>query len=157
MLIKRSISAPFIATLIVFGSETAIAAENADSSFLPPIWPLLLLIFIVVVFRKQLCCAPAIDEQESTDKSASQKQASVERKELTVEIESTETKEKVENKIIDLKDNSGQCQASTAKGTRCKRKATLEEASISMDNKRYSLTVCKQHNTESLKPFSGLM
>ncbi|WP_143736033.1 hypothetical protein [Methyloprofundus sedimenti] len=63
----------------------------------------------------------------------------------------------VTKNIIDLKDNGQQCQASTAKGTRCKRKTTLEDTSVTIDDKTYLLTVCRQHNTEQLKPFSELI
>lgn len=75
----------------------------------------------------------------------------------SIVIPETGTTAAVDENIIDLKDNGQQCQASTAKGTRCKRKTTLEDTSVTIDDKTYLLTVCRQHNTEQLKPFSQLI
>jgi len=149
-------SVPFVATFITISSEAAMAAENVDSSLLPPIWPFLLFVIIVIVFRKQLNCVFPIDIQEPEEKIV-QRQATPEQAKPAQTIVETDTKVKPADEIIDLKDDSQQCQASTAKGTRCKRKTMLEKAVISIDNKTYSVTVCKQHNTDSLKPFPELI
>ncbi len=166
----KSISILLSATFIIFNSRMAMAAETTDSGFLPPIWPLLLVIAIMFIFRKQLNCVKPFASQQS-DTPAAKEQTEVEAvsadttptKQVEAETVTDDTATKIEtivetsNDSINLKDNSSQCQASTAKGTRCKRTTTLEDTSITVDGKTYELTVCKQHNTAALKPFSELL
>ncbi len=130
---NKKIVISFATAVLSLHSGILMAAENS-SSLLPPIWPLLALIIFIVIFRKQLNCVPSSTPDDTATEPA-----------------------KTSTDIIDLKDDLNQCQASTAKGTRCKRTISLEERSISIDNKSYTLTVCKQHNTDGLKPFPGLM
>jgi len=137
MLANKSKTITIFTAIISLNSSVLMAAEDSASSMLPPFWPLLALAIIVIVFRKQLNCVPTLNLK-------------------TKPAESTETSKEVSNKI-DLKDDLKQCQASTAKGTRCKRTTSLEERNITIDDKTYTLTVCKQHNTDGLKPFSGLI
>jgi len=135
---NKDIAITLSATIFSFNSSVLMAAENTDTSLLPPIWPLLALIIVLVVFRKQLNCVPK-PEFDDTPTAL------------------TEVPPKKPDNIIDLKDGLNQCQASTAKGTRCKRKTTLTDARISIADNTYQLTVCKQHNTDDLKPFSELI
>ena len=151
MLNKKSISALILTTFIIFSPKIALAAEESISSLLPPIWPFLAFVLLVIVFRKQLNCVPPSKPQEDQVTQVNPEPTS------TVETENVVADTDITDNIIDLKDNSRQCQASTAKGTRCKRKTTLEDTSISIDNKTYLLTVCRQHNNDHLKPFSGLI
>jgi hypothetical protein len=58
--------------------------------------------------------------------------------------------------IIDLSGDT-QCQGSTAKGTRCKRKTTLKTVEQVINKKVYRLTICAQHNNDRLKVFFGLI
>jgi hypothetical protein len=58
--------------------------------------------------------------------------------------------------IIDLSGDT-QCQGSTAKGTRCKRKTTLKTVEQVINEKVYRLTICAQHNNDRLKVFFGLI
>ena len=154
MLNKKSISALIISTFIIFSPKIALAAEESISSLLPPIWPFLAFVLLVFVFRKQLNCVPPFKPQEDQVTPVNQEPISTEA-ETENDIAATDTD--VTDNIIDLKDNSQQCQASTAKGTRCKRKTTLEDTSVSIDNKTYLLTVCRQHNNDHLEPFSELI
>ena len=152
MLNKKSLSALILTTFITFIPTIALAAEDSLSSLLPPIWPFLAFVLLVIVFRKQLNCAPPFDAQEKSLPPVNQKPNPTETENIVTDTDTDDT-----DNIIDLKDNSLQCQASTVKGTRCKRKTTLEDTSVSIDNKTYLLTVCRQHNNDHLKPFSGLI
>jgi len=161
MLNIRSISVSVIATFITFSPTIILAAEQSTSSYLPPIWPFIAFVIFVIVFRKQLNCVPPLESQEEPTPPVNQEQMSTapetaEAKEVEEEVVADIAPATNDN-IIDLKDNSQQCQASTAKGARCKRKTTLENTSVTIDNKTYLLTVCRQHNTDSLKPFSELI
>ena len=156
MLIKKSIATPILATFITISPEITMAAEDTMSSILPPIWPFIAIVLFIIFFRKQLNCVPpsTFNPQEETPLSIIEEQLAPEpetpAQTITTDTDTTEAKDN----IIDLKDNSQQCQASTAKGTRCKRTTTLEDTSISMDNKSYLLTVCRQHNTDLIIPYS---
>lgn len=151
MLNKKSITITLSSTIIAFNSGIAAASEDSITSSLPPIWPLLALIIFVVVFRKQLNCTSATDQSEKTAAPKSKAKAP------KVATSTPAKTNPVNDNSIDLKDGTEQCQASTAKGTRCKRKTNLEETRITIDNTAYQLTVCKQHNTKGLKPFSELL
>ncbi len=154
MLTSKSLAVSLISLLIAFNSRIALAADERFTDSLPPIWPLILILGVIFIFRKQLNCVPPIDISEP-------------HREVKVELEPTQEEApasqeaiapeaNLESDTIDLKDNSNQCQASTAKGTRCKRKNTLEAASVNIDGIVYLLTACAQHNNNSLRPYSGL-
>jgi len=144
---KKNIAISLSTLLITLNSSTLLAADNTDGSSLPPYWPLVALFLIIIIFRKQLNCVPAPDlsEKLKTENNTTEPEP-----ENSIIISETSTTP------INLKENSNQCQASTAKGARCKRTTSLEDASISIDDKIYLLTVCKQHNKKNLKPFSEL-
>ena len=160
MLDKRSIFAPILTTFITFSPKIAMAAEDSTFSFLPPIWPFIAIVLFIIVFRKQLNCVPPFKPEE--EPTLHEKPAPlVNQEKIYTEPETpnviADIDTEVNDNIIDLKDNRQQCQASTAKGTRCKRKTTLEDTSIIINEKTYLLTVCKQHNTSTLKPFKKLI
>ncbi|WP_428356363.1 hypothetical protein [Methyloprofundus sp.] len=172
MLSKKSISAPILATCISLNSGTLFAAEESLSSAMP-IWPFLAIVGFIFIFRKQLNCVPPLEAQEDPAPVITQEQTNPEPENPTpiitqeptpvepIELETPaaekSTTSTVNENIIDLKDNSGQCQGSTAKGTRCKRQTTLEDSSINIADKTYLLTVCRQHNNKQLKPFAELL
>ncbi len=136
-------------TLFVLSSDLVMAVETTDSSSSIEPWPLILFLIVLIVFRKQLIneATPQLhepDHHEHTDHSASEPAAD-------------DSKTTAKSGHIDLKDDSEQCQASTNKGTRCKRTTTLEDTTIKIGNKTYDLTVCKQHNNDALKPFADLI
>lgn len=60
--------------------------------------------------------------------------------------------EKSSSGLTDLSKNVAQCQAETAKGSRCKRTNNLETTIQTFKNKRYQFTSCTQHNTDKFKP-----
>ena len=166
MLNKRSIPTPILATFITLSPNIARAAEDSISSFLPPIWPFIAIMMFIFVFRKQLNCVLPSEPQKKPppqEEPTSQEEpvSPLNQEQISTEPETpndaTDIDSGVSDTIIDLKDNSQQCQASTAKGTRCKRKTTLEETSVTIDEKNYFLTVCRQHNTSTLKPFKELI
>lgn len=169
MLTKKSISTSILVTCIIPGSGSAFAADESISSMLP-IWPFLAIVAFIFIFRKQLNCVPPLDLQEESPSTTTEEQLITGQDEEpepkitpdTTEIDSESETEinatvKADDNIIDLKDNSQQCQGSTAKGTRCKRKTTLEDASVTIDGKIYLLIACRQHNNERLKPFAELI
>ncbi len=144
---NKGIVITFSTAIITLNSDVLIAAEDASSSFLPPIWPLLAVVIIMVVFRKQLNCNPPLDLDEKPV-------APVVAADLTEEVKTSAPEAEGD---IDLKDGLNRCQASTSKGARCKRETSLENTSISIEGKTYLLTVCSQHNTKKLKPYLGLI
>lgn len=155
MLNIKSIIITLSSTAIAFNSGIAAAADDSITSSLPPLWPLLAFIIFVVIFRKQLNCTSATDQSEKAATPKPKAKAKAKTPEVATNTPA-ETSPANDNSI-DLKDSAEQCQASTAKGTRCKRKTNLEETRITIDNTTYQLTVCKQHNTKGLKPFSELL
>ncbi|MCK5831075.1 MAG: hypothetical protein KAH20_12325 [Methylococcales bacterium] len=143
-----------------FNSNIAIAADNTtDASFSG--WPLLLLIALLIIFRKKIFSGENINDLKENSvstvvtkpekKSSSKKTASPEKKPST-----NKAKTKASSSLKDISDDN-QCQASTAKGTRCKRTTTLEKTTTIINNKSYKLTVCSQHNNKNIKPFSDLI
>lgn len=57
-------------------------------------------------------------------------------------------------KVIDLTENATQCQASTLKGTQCRRKTNLENIDKTVNDKKYKFAVCSQHNNTDFIPFA---
>jgi hypothetical protein len=170
MLTQKSISTPLLATIIILGSGSAFAADESFTSPVP-VWPFLAIAAFIFIFRKQLNCVPPInlDAESPTPKLQEQvitTPAEPEEPNPTIlqDTDTTTTEETppaiapaTNETIIDLKDDSEQCQVGTAKGTRCKRQTTLEDASVTIDGITYLLTACRQHNTDHLKPYSGLI
>lgn len=56
--------------------------------------------------------------------------------------------------IKDLSVGQKQCQAATAKKTRCKRKAALENLEVTIKSKKYRYLSCSQHR-KNFKPYKG--
>lgn len=141
-----------------FNSNIATAAESTNIVTSFPGWPLLLLLALVLIFRKKIF----VDEseiQQSTEplnKEEQQETASFSEETPSEKNPVDEQKTKTSSSNIDIS-NDNQCQASTAKGTRCKRTTTLEKTNITITNKTYQLTVCSQHNNKKLKPFPELI
>lgn len=160
-IITTRLSIPFLALT----STSALAVENstADATFAG--WPLLALIATTILFRKKIFSevpneiekAKLLDTGDNRQTTpATKKSSTTPKKKDTKQKSKTTTKKMTDSSIIDLS-NDNQCQASTTKGTRCKRTTTLEKTSVTIDNKTYQLIICKQHNTDKLKPFSGLI
>jgi len=161
-----------LSTLITsLSSSMAIAAENnsTDASFAG--WPLPLFIALLFIFRKKIFTEKNIDylKEDNHNSVATEQQekmphsntASSEKKpspkntsKIIVNPKKKEPKANTSSKNIN---NDSQCQASTAKGTRCKRTTSLEKTSITIGNQTYNLTVCNQHNNTKLKPFPELI
>jgi hypothetical protein len=162
MITKPCLIAPLAALGITFSSEIAFAAESNDAGFLITAWPLIALSIAIIIFRKQLIVQATPEQPDSdhhdaaTEKTAT---AAAEKPATKAKNKSPAKKEKVAASPanIDLKDDSGQCQAATSKGTRCKRKSNLEAASMSLDGKTYDLNVCKQHHNDTSQVFSDFL
>ncbi len=60
------------------------------------------------------------------------------------------------NEIKDLSIGQEQCQSTTAKKTRCKRKGALERLEVTIQNKKYRYLSCRQHSN-NFKPYAGNM
>ncbi|SMG66069.1 membrane protein [methanotrophic bacterial endosymbiont of Bathymodiolus sp.] len=168
MLTNKNISTTLLATSIILGSGSAFAAEESITSIVPT-WPLLAIVAFIFIFRKQLNCIPPINLEEeppvpklqeqiiTTPSKPEEPSPAILQDTDIAPTEVTPAATATNETIIDLKDDSEQCQGSTAKVTRCKRKTTLEDASVTIDGITYLLTACRQHNTDKLKPYSGLI
>lgn len=183
MILKTGISILLSTLILALSSNLAMAVEKTGSSSSIAAWPLVLFVVIVIILRKKIFAeaTPEPDHQEpeitEAVKQDSTKQESIKQK--VAQKEPAKTKQKTTkpqatkkatsakktvskkkataNSTIDLTDDSKQCQASTVKGTRCKRTTTLENISTPVDGKTYQLTVCSQHNNDKLKIFSELL
>ena len=180
MIIKTGISILLSTIVMALSSNIAMAVENSGSSSSIAAWPLVLFIVIVIIFRKKIFAeaTPEPEHQEEAEapepakpaaakketvkkevvkKAAAQPQAT--KKETPAKKPATKAKEKPKtaSSIIDLTGDGKQCQASTTKGTRCKRTTTLENTTATVEGKTYKLTVCTQHNNDKLKIFSDLL
>jgi len=183
MIIKTSISILLSAIVMALTPNVVMAVEKTGSSSAPiAAWPLVLFIVIVIILRKRIFAeaTPEPEHHEEPDtqepaKPAAAKQKPVKKEAVkqapakpqvtkkatpakkTTPAKKPENKAKATSGPIDLTDDSKQCQASTTKGTRCKRTTTLENTTATVDGKTYQLTVCTQHNNDKLKIFSGLL
>lgn len=159
------------ALIMPFSSTIAIAAENNSTEASFAGWPLPLFIVLLIIFRKKIFSEDNIEylkedihntateeEQEKTSlpKTSSSEKKPTPKKTSRIKASTKNKKPKASSSNQDISDDN-QCQASTAKGTRCKRTSTLEKTSITIDNQIYKLTVCNQHNNKKLKPFPELI
>ena len=161
----------------------AMAVEKTGSSSSIAAWPLILLVVLIIVFRKKIFAeaTPEPEHHEEAEAPEAAKPAAVKQEPVKQEsvkqeaVKKTPAKPKATKKAtptkkpaskaktkatsdpIDLTDDSKQCQASTTKGTRCKRTTSLENITATVDGKTYQLTVCTQHNNDKLKIFSELL
>ncbi len=179
MIDKNRLAALFSSIAIFLSSDIAMAVEKTSSGSKMSYWPIIILFALLVIFRKKLFNEATPQTFEPGHHDAPD-QAAVEKVEVEVETKveakpkaetkvkampetkpaakaKPKTKPKAKTGIVNIRDGSNQCQASTAKGTRCKRTTTLEEASATIDGTTYELTVCSQHNNDSIKPFAELI
>ncbi|MCK5479125.1 MAG: hypothetical protein KAI44_09425 [Methylococcales bacterium] len=166
MTIKKSITIQLSTLIIAFSSEIAMAADKSSSSSFAA-WPLIVFFVVLIVLRKKIFAEATVHESDSEhqETSAEPKQEAPAAKPEAVaktKVEKTEAKPKkakakAKSDSIDLSADDKQCQGSTVKGTRCKRTTTLEKATVNVDGKSYTVTVCSQHNNDKLKIFSGLL
>lgn len=167
MFANKGVTVLFSTITFILSSSVALAAENSSASFAG--WPILALLAAVFIFRKKIFAETTVEESETKQKVEvktkivekkttvpAEEKTKTETKKVTTQAKAA-TKTKSNSNSIDLNDDSEQCQASTAKGTRCKRTNTLEKTSVIIDGTTYQLTVCSQHNNDSLKPYSKLM
>ena len=183
MMIKTGISILLSVIVMALSPNIAMAVEKTGSSSSIAAWPLVLLVVIIIVFRKKIFAEatpeaehheepaapepakPAAAKQEPVKQAAVKhealKQAPTKpqgtKKETPAKKPASTPKAKVTPSIINLTSDGKQCQASTTKGTRCKRTTTLENITATVDGKTYQLTVCTQHNNDKLKIFSELL
>ena len=180
MMIKTGISILLSAIVMALSPTVAMAVDKAGSSSSIAAWPLVLFVVIVIIFRKKIFAeatpepehqepdapepvkqeaakpAPVAVKQEAKKPQATKKAAPA-KKATPAKKPASKPKAKATSGPIDLTDDSKQCQASTTKGTRCKRTTTLENTTTTVDGKTYQLTVCSQHNNDKLKIFSELL
>jgi len=165
MFANKGVTAVLSTIIFTLSSSFALAAESSSAAFAG--WPILALFAVVAIFRKKIFTGTTLQESEPETKkqvktkSVSKKSTPPAQKKTTKKAAATKAeaqpKEKNSPGTIDLTDEGKQCQASTAKGTQCKRTNTLEKKSIKIDGTTYQLTVCSQHNNDSLKPYSKLI
>jgi hypothetical protein len=181
MITKTGISILLSTIVMALSSNVALAVDKTGSSSSIAAWPLILLVVLIIIFRKKIFAeaTPEPDHQEEAGAPEPAKPAAAAKQETVkqeaVKQETAKPKQakkaapakkpaskakpsaKVSSDPIDLTDDGKQCQASTTKGTRCKRTSTLENTTATVDGKTYKLTVCSQHNNDKLKVFSELL
>ena len=179
MIIKTSISILLSTIAMALSSNVAMAVEKTGSSSSFAAWPLILFVVIVILLRKKIFAEatphpehqepdspePAKQEAAKPAKSAAAKQETVKQeavkpqatKKATPAKKPASKKKAAASGTIDITGDGKQCQASTTKGTRCKRTTTLDNTTATIDGKTYKLTVCSQHNNDKLKIFSELL
>jgi len=145
---EKKLFGPFSVIVALCYSNLAWAAEDVD--FEISIWPFVLLIAVLIIFRKKIIAESTVHHAEGEGaevaKAVAPSPASVADNTVTSTVEA-------DNDIIDLTQNVEQCQGTTAKGTRCSRTANLETIVVKVDNKQYRFLTCKQHNNEGFTPF----
>lgn len=177
MFIKKSTVITISTLSFTLISNQALAVESTGSTTLMSAWPLILLAALFIVFRKKIFAETTftettIDSQEENNQeiteqketapaaktTPSPKKSPKPAKKTTKPKATTSTKKEAKSSTSnnDLSDD-GQCQGSTAKGSRCKRTTTLEKMSVTIDNKTYQLTACSQHKNDKFKPYPGLI
>jgi outer membrane biosynthesis protein TonB len=181
MMIKTGISILLSAIVMALSPNVAMAVEKTGSSSSIAAWPLVLLIVVIIIFRKKIFAEstpepehqeelvtpepakPVAAKQEPVKQQAVKKEAvkkapaKPQAAKKATPAKKPASKPKATSGPIDLTTDGKQCQASTAKGTRCKRTTTLENITTTVEGKTYQLTVCTQHNNDKLKIFSELL
>ena len=162
MFANKGITVIFSTIIFTLSSSIAFAAEKSSASFAG--WPILVLIAAIFIFRKKIFAETVVQEPETEkqvepEKVKEKPAVSVAPTPEKTKTEKAATKPKAQSSSgdIDLTEDGKRCQAGTAKGSQCKRTNTLETASIKIDGATYQLTVCSQHNNDSLKPYSKLI
>lgn len=162
MFANKGITVIFSTIIFTLSSSIAFAAEKTSASFAG--WPILVLIAAIFIFRKKIF-AETSDQESETEKPVKPEKVKEESAASPTPTQEKTKKEKATAKPkvqsssgdIDLTEDGKRCQAGTAKGSQCKRTNTLETASLEIDGSTYQLTVCSQHNNDSLKPHSKLI
>jgi len=183
MMTKTGISILLSVIVMALSPNIAMAVDTAGSSSSIAAWPLILLVILIIVFRKKIfaeatpepehheeagtpeAAKPVAAKQEPVKQEAVKQEAvkkapakpQAAKKATPAKKPASKPKAKAASGLIDLTTDGKQCQASTAKGTRCKRTTTLENITTTVDGKTYQLTVCTQHNNDKLKIFSELL
>ena len=67
-----------------------------------------------------------------------------------------QTKDESSGTLV-LSDKVDQCQASTSKGTRCKRKTNLQLKQHTVKGSNRQFAVCKQHDSKSFSPHPSVI
>lgn len=174
MMIKTGISILLSAIVMALSPNIAMAVEKTGSSSSIAAWPLVVLVVVILIFRKKIFAEatpepehqepdapepakPAAVKQEAVKQAPAKPQATKKETPAKKPASKPKAKAKVTSGTIDLTGDGKQCQASTTKGTRCKRTTTLENITTTANGKTYQVTVCSQHNNDKLKIFSELL
>ncbi len=94
------------------------------------------------------------EKPSKKEKSKSDKKSKKKKEQKTDKSKSVKAKGK---QLIDLSKNAAQCQASTSKGTQCKRTNSLETIQKTINKQKYKFSVCGQHKSDDFKPFAELL
>lgn len=144
-------------------AKSTVELTHSQNISLTNFVPLALLVIAgVFIFRKE---AEPVEEKESRAKPVTKKEAP---KKVAVKAEvkpkiAVKSKPTAKPKVStvakkeDIKDLSvgeKQCQAATAKQTRCKRKSALESLEVTIKSKKYRYLSCSQHR-KNFKPYQG--
>ncbi len=125
-----------------------VCAQESSESSAAGYAPIILLLAILLVFRKKLI-AEATPEHHGED--------TYHPVETKKPVQAAKPSAARKSNIVDLSIDAEQCQATTAKGSRCSRNTNLETIELTIDGKKYRFRTCKQHGNDSFKPFSGLI
>jgi outer membrane biosynthesis protein TonB len=152
-------------------AKSTVELTHSQNISLTNFVPLALLVIAgVFIFRKE---AEPVEEKESRAKPVTKKEPVVAvKKEAPKKVAvKAEVKPKIAVKskptakpkvstvakkedIKDLSVGEKQCQAATAKQTRCKRKSALESLEVTIKSKKYRYLSCSQHR-KNFKPYQG--
>lgn len=163
MITKKRIALLLTATSLSISSTVALAKEDtgiiAAITTAVPGWPLPLLLAFIIIFHKKIFSETEISVPEKTIDKPKKPVAEKKSETIVQEVTSEAVIPLVmssDKGAIDLSDGK-QCQASTAKKSRCKRKNTLKAINKVVDNKTYLFTICAQHNNDTFKPYPKLI
>lgn len=92
------------------------------------------------------------DKSPKKEKSKEVKKA---KKKKTQKIEKDKPAKSKE--LIDLSKDASRCQASTSKGSQCKRSNSLETIQRTINKQKYKFSVCSQHKSDDFKPYAELL
>jgi len=95
--------------------------------------------------------SPKVTKKEEATSPAAKKEESAAPK------KASSVAKKAPKGVVDLFVNADQCQASTGKGTRCKRSNNLMQLQRAVGSQQYIFAVCHQHHNESFTPHPSVL
>jgi len=142
MKIEKLLNNLLILSTLYLNVGSAWAVENVEDSG-SPYWPLIVLLVVLIIFRKKLIAEATVQKQDAVH---SNEEKVPQQEEKKISGDNSED-------VTDLTQNVEQCQGTTAKGARCSRSSNLEPVIVNIENKKYQFLSCKQHHNDDFTPF----